>query len=68
MNYPVWDVPVLGGAWVIAIIAIIHVLISHFAVGGGLFLPMAERRALAQGRAEWMPLLCSSATRASSSC
>lgn len=57
MNYPVWDVPVLGGAWVIAIIAIIHVLISHFAVGGGLFLPMAERRALAQGRAEWMPLL-----------
>jgi len=66
MNYPVWDVPVLGGAWVIAIIAIIHVLISHFAVGGGLFLPMEERRALAQGALSGCP--CSSATRASSSC
>jgi hypothetical protein len=29
----------------IAAVAIVHVFISHFAVGGGLFLVLAERRA-----------------------
>lgn len=57
MNYPAWDVPYIGGTWVIATIAIIHVLISHFAVGGGLFLPIAERKALREGRDDWIPLL-----------
>lgn len=57
MNYPAWDVPFVGGPWVIATIAIIHVLVSHFAVGGGLFLPWAERKALAEGRDDWIPLL-----------
>ncbi len=42
MNYPVWDIPFLGAGMVVAIIAIIHVLISHFAVGGGAFLFVAE--------------------------
>jgi len=42
MNYPVWDVPGLGSGLVVAIIAIIHVLISHIAVGGGAFFFMAE--------------------------
>lgn len=42
MNYPLWVVPYLGGAWVIGIIAIIHIFISHFAVGGGIFLALAE--------------------------
>ncbi|GMV98967.1 MAG: hypothetical protein AMXMBFR84_01070 [Candidatus Hydrogenedentota bacterium] len=54
MNYPVWDVPILGSGWVIGIIAIIHVLISHFAIGGGFYLPMAERKALREGRDDWM--------------
>ena len=45
MNYPVWDVPHLGSGWVIGIIAIFHVMISQFAVGGGLYLPVAEYRA-----------------------
>jgi len=35
----------LGGGIVIAIIAILHVFVSHFAVGGGLFLPLTERKA-----------------------
>jgi mono/diheme cytochrome c family protein len=43
MNYPVWDVPASG--LLIAAVAIVHVFISHFAVGGGLFLVLAERRA-----------------------
>jgi mono/diheme cytochrome c family protein len=42
MNYPVWEVPVLGSGLVVAIIAIIHVLISHLAIGGGAFLFVAE--------------------------
>ncbi len=57
MNYPFWVVPVIGSGWVIGGIAIVHILISHFAVGGGLYLPMAERKALREGRTDWMPVL-----------
>lgn len=42
MNYPVWDVPWLGAGLVVAIIAVFHVLVSHFAIGGGVFLFAAE--------------------------
>lgn len=45
MNYPFWEVPLLGGGLVIAIIAVLHVFVSHFAVGGGLFLSALEARA-----------------------
>ncbi len=44
MNYPVWDVA-FGAGMLIAIVAILHVFVSHFAVGGGLFLVVTERRA-----------------------
>jgi cytochrome bd-type quinol oxidase subunit 1 len=46
MNYPIWEIPILGSGWVIGIIAIFHVMISQFAVGGGLYLTMAERKAM----------------------
>ncbi len=45
MNYPVWEPPILGGGIIIGIIAILHIFVSHFAVGGGLFLPLTERKA-----------------------
>ena len=54
MNYPVWDVPIIGSGWVIGGIAIFHILISHFAIGGGFYLPLAERKALKEGREDWM--------------
>jgi mono/diheme cytochrome c family protein len=57
MNYPFWDVPHLGSGWVIGIIAIFHVMISHFAVGGGLYLPLAESKALREGRKDWLLIL-----------
>ncbi len=45
MNYPVWYLPAIGGGTLIALIAIGHVFISHFAVGGGLFLVLSEHLA-----------------------
>jgi cytochrome bd-type quinol oxidase subunit 1 len=45
MNYPIWEVPLIGGGIVIAIVAVVHVFISHFAVGGGLYLVFTERKA-----------------------
>ena len=63
MNYPFWDIPYLGSGWVIGLIAIFHVMISQFAVGGGVYLPLAERMAqrMKDGhlRAEWMKQLAS---------
>jgi cytochrome bd-type quinol oxidase subunit 1 len=44
MNYPFWDIPILGGSMLIAIIAILHVIVSHLAVGGGFYLYFAERK------------------------
>ncbi|MGA7856748.1 MAG: cytochrome ubiquinol oxidase subunit I [Terracidiphilus sp.] len=63
MNYPFWYIPHLGSGWVIGIIAIFHVMISQFAVGGGLYLPMAERKAMRMTdpvlRAGWLKQLVS---------
>ncbi len=38
MHYPWWYVPFLNAPMLIAAIAVLHVLVSHYAVGGGLFL------------------------------
>jgi mono/diheme cytochrome c family protein len=43
MNYPIWEGPPPG--LLIACVAIVHVFVSHFAVGGGLFLVLTERKA-----------------------
>ncbi len=56
MNYPFWNVPHIGSAWVIGIIAIFHMMIALFAVGGGLYLVMAESKALRDHR-EWLPVI-----------
>lgn len=41
MSYPFWDVDI-GYAWLMATIAVIHVYVSHFAIGGGLYLVLSE--------------------------
>jgi len=38
MHYPWWYVPFLTSPMLIAIISVLHVLVSHYAVGGGFFL------------------------------
>lgn len=45
MYYPIWDMPLLGGALVIAGISIFHVIIAHFAVGAGFFNVLSEMHA-----------------------
>ena len=47
MNYPLWELPAPG--LLVAAVAILHVFISHFAVGGGLFLVLAEKKARREG-------------------
>ncbi|PID30977.1 MAG: cytochrome C [Candidatus Cloacimonadota bacterium] len=46
MNYPIWQIPEVGGSILIAIVAITHVFIAHLAVGGGLFLVLTERKGM----------------------
>jgi len=48
MNYPFWDAP-LGYGILTAGIAVLHVFISHFAIGGGFFLVVSERAARRSG-------------------
>jgi mono/diheme cytochrome c family protein len=44
MNYPFWDVET-GYGILMALIAVVHVFVSHFAIGGGLYLVVAEHSA-----------------------
>ena len=44
MNYPVWEIYTFGGGFFIAFIAIVHVYVAHFAIGGGLFLVLTEMK------------------------
>jgi mono/diheme cytochrome c family protein len=47
VSYPIWEVP--SGGLLIAFISIVHVIVSHFAVGGGLFLVLTEIKARREG-------------------
>jgi mono/diheme cytochrome c family protein len=54
MQYPIWELTTFGGGFFIALVAVVHVFVAHFAVGGGLFLPVFESMAARRGSA---PLL-----------
>jgi hypothetical protein len=41
MNYPIWDVA-LGGGMLMALVAISHVIVAHFAIGGGIVIAATE--------------------------
>jgi cytochrome bd-type quinol oxidase subunit 1 len=57
MSYPLWEVPYLGGGLLIAIVAIVHVFISQFAVGGGIFLALASRKGYQASDKQWLAYL-----------
>ena len=44
MNYPLWQIGFPGGL-LIALVAVVHVFVSHFAVGGGAYLVLVESKA-----------------------
>ncbi len=46
MSYPWWFVPYLTSPMVIALVAIVHVLVSQYAVGGGILLARENHYAL----------------------
>lgn len=50
MNYPIWQLGYPGGL-LIALVAILHVFVSHFAIGGGAYLVLTETRAERAGDA-----------------
>lgn len=49
MDYPIWQIPYFGGGLLVAIIAVVHVFVAHFAVGGGLFLVLTEMKGHREG-------------------
>ncbi len=44
MGYPFWDIPISYGI-LMAAFGVLHVFVSHFAIGGGLYLVVSERSA-----------------------
>lgn len=51
MNYPAWETGFFSGGSLIALISVLHVYIAHFAVGGGMFIWLTDRKALLEGSA-----------------
>lgn len=52
MNYPIWELTTIGGGSLIALISILHVYISHLAVGGGLFIWLSDLKAYKENNAD----------------
>ena len=57
MHYPWWYVPYVTAPMLIAIIATVHVLVSHYAVGGGLFLAVETGYAYRTNDREYLEYL-----------
>ncbi|MGB6364419.1 MAG: cytochrome ubiquinol oxidase subunit I, partial [Thermoanaerobaculia bacterium] len=41
MDYPIWDLA-MGGGVLMGLVAVTHVIVSHFAIGGGLVIAVTE--------------------------
>jgi cytochrome bd ubiquinol oxidase subunit I len=57
MHYPWWYVPHLTAPMLIAVISVLHVLVSHYAVGGGLFLAVEVGHAYRTGNRQYLDYL-----------
>ena len=49
MEYPIWFIPGVSKGMIIAAVSVLHVFVSQFAVGGGIYLVWMEKRAQAAG-------------------
>jgi len=61
MHYPWWFVPHLTSPMIIAVISVLHVLVSHYAVGGGFFLAVETSYAYRRGDRDYLAYLKSHA-------
>ena len=52
MPFASWYIPGVSGGFLIALISVIHVFVSQFAVGGGFFLVLAQRKAMQENSPE----------------
>lgn len=52
MNYPVWELYYLNSGSLIALIAVTHVFVSHFAVGGGIFFWLTDLKSVRENDTE----------------
>jgi len=57
MHYPWWYVPFATSPMVIALVAVVHVLVAHYAVGGGLFLAVETAHAHRTRNADYLGYL-----------
>ena len=57
MHYPWWYVPYLTAPMLIAVVSVVHVLVSHYAVGGGLFLAVEVGHAYRTGDRDYLDYL-----------
>ncbi|HPP54061.1 MAG TPA: cytochrome ubiquinol oxidase subunit I, partial [Thermoguttaceae bacterium] len=57
MHYPWWYVPHVTGPMLIALIATVHVLVAHYAVGGGFFLAVETSFAYRTGNQAYLAYL-----------
>lgn len=48
MDYPIWNLA-MGGGVLIGLVAIAHVIVSHFAIGGGFTIAVVETLAVKRG-------------------
>jgi mono/diheme cytochrome c family protein len=55
MNYPIWDIAI-GGSVLMGVVAITHVIVAHFAIGGGLVIAVTETLAVRRGDFEMREL------------
>jgi mono/diheme cytochrome c family protein len=55
MDYPIWDIA-MGGGVLMGIVAITHVIVSHFAIGGGLLIAVTETLAVRRNDPEMRDL------------
>jgi len=51
VDYPIWDIAI-GGGVLMGLVAISHVIVSHFAIGGGLLIAVTETLAVKRGDVE----------------
>lgn len=57
MHYPWWYVPFLTSPMMIALVSVLHVIVSHYAVGGGFFLAVEVGYAYRTNDTEYLKYL-----------